>query len=156
MPASSSACRADPAARVLLTETIHATAVACDGRAVLIRGASGTGKSGLALHLIAMGATLVADDQVRLEVDADGLWAGKPAGLPGKIEARGVGLLAAPMAVRAKLCVVVDMDHTEADRLPAPREVELLGVPVTLLRKVDAPHFPAAVLLYLKHNADKI
>ena len=45
---------------------LHATAVAIDGRAVLLRGASGSGKSDLALRLIDAGARLVADDQSEL------------------------------------------------------------------------------------------
>ena len=42
--------------------TVHGTTVARAGRAVLILGASGTGKSALALQMIALGARLVADD----------------------------------------------------------------------------------------------
>jgi len=49
-----------PAAPIL----VHATAIAIDGRAVLLRGPSGAGKSDLALRLIDAGARLVADDQV--------------------------------------------------------------------------------------------
>ncbi|HEX3418624.1 MAG TPA: serine/threonine protein kinase, partial [Stellaceae bacterium] len=45
---------------------VHATAIAIDGRAVLLRGPSGAGKSDLALRLIDGGARLVADDQVEL------------------------------------------------------------------------------------------
>ena len=41
---------------------VHATAVAIEGEAVLLRGASGAGKSDLALRLIDGGARLVADD----------------------------------------------------------------------------------------------
>ena len=46
----------------LSSETIHASCVAIDGRALLIEGASGDGKSDLALRLIDRGATLVSDD----------------------------------------------------------------------------------------------
>ncbi len=45
---------------------LHATAIAIDGRALLLRGASGSGKSDLALRLIDAGARLVADDQCEL------------------------------------------------------------------------------------------
>ena len=41
---------------------MHATCVAIDGVGVLIRGASGAGKSDLALRLIDGGAALVGDD----------------------------------------------------------------------------------------------
>ena len=43
---------------------LHATCVALEGRAVLLRGPSGSGKSDLALRLIDAGALLVADDLV--------------------------------------------------------------------------------------------
>ena len=46
----------------LSSETVHASCVAIDGRAVLIGGRSGTGKSDLALRLIDRGAALVSDD----------------------------------------------------------------------------------------------
>ena len=43
-------------------EKVHATAVAIAGSGVLIRGASGSGKSDLALRLIDRGAILISDD----------------------------------------------------------------------------------------------
>ena len=46
----------------LSSETLHASCVAIDGRAVLIEGRSGEGKSDLALRLIDRGAALVSDD----------------------------------------------------------------------------------------------
>ncbi|MBM3488544.1 MAG: hypothetical protein FJX67_18250, partial [Alphaproteobacteria bacterium] len=49
---------------------LHATCIAVDGIGVLVRGASGAGKSDLALRLIDAGARLVADDQVLVEAAA--------------------------------------------------------------------------------------
>ena len=43
---------------------VHGTCVDLDGRGILLRGPSGSGKSDLALRLIDSGARLVADDQV--------------------------------------------------------------------------------------------
>ena len=51
----------------------NGTAVACDGKAVLILGEPGVGKSDLALRLIDQGAALIADDLVELTRGADGL-----------------------------------------------------------------------------------
>ena len=53
------------------TLLVHATAVAIGGRAVLLRGPSGSGKSDLALRLIDAGAELVSDDQSLLERRGD-------------------------------------------------------------------------------------
>ena len=45
----------------LSAETLHASTVATEGRAVLISGPSGAGKSDLALRLLDRGFTLVSD-----------------------------------------------------------------------------------------------
>ena len=47
---------------ILSSETLHVSTVAIGGRAVLIGGRSGQGKSDLALRLIDRGAALVSDD----------------------------------------------------------------------------------------------
>ena len=47
----------------LSSENLHASCVASDGRAVLIAGPSGSGKSDLALRLMDRGFTLVSDDR---------------------------------------------------------------------------------------------
>ena len=82
-------------ARLLL----HASAVALGGRAVLLRGASGAGKSDLTLRLIDEGAQLVADDQVELTADANGrmLIAAAPEAIAGMLEVRGIGILRLPL-----------------------------------------------------------
>ena len=72
---------------------LHATAVAIDGRAVLLRGPSGSGKSDLALRLIDAGARLVADDQSELSRRGDVLMVRAPATIAGLIEVRGLGIL---------------------------------------------------------------
>lgn len=131
---------------------LHATTVAHAGRAALIRGASGSGKSGLALQLLALGARLVADDRTLLHRAGDQVIADTPTPLLGRIEARGVGILATPPAGPTPVAVIIDMDVPETDRLPPPREAELRGVILPLLRKVDMPHFPAAIMAYLEHG----
>ena len=129
---------------------VHASGVALDGRAVLIRVAPGGGKSSLALQLMALGLTLVADDRTAVAA-ADG-WpiARAPASTKGLIEARGVGILAADTAAAARIVLVVDLDRVETDRLPGDRFADILGVPVPLLHKVDSLHFAAAILQYMK------
>ncbi|MBC7135922.1 MAG: serine kinase, partial [Oceanibaculum nanhaiense] len=50
---------------------LHATTIALDGRAVLLCGPPGSGKSDLALRAIDAGAVLVADDQTALSAEQD-------------------------------------------------------------------------------------
>src|SRR6476646_3853379 len=77
----------------LSAETLHASTVAIDGRAVLITGPSGTGKSDLALRLLDRGFTLVSDDQTVVKRDGDRLLASPPPTIAGKLEIRGIGIV---------------------------------------------------------------
>ncbi|SLN69945.1 HPr kinase/phosphorylase [Roseivivax jejudonensis] len=129
---------------------VHATAVAIDGRAALIRGASGSGKSALALETMALGAGLVADDRVILRRAGTGIECDAPPAIRGLIEARGVGLLRVTACAPARLCVVVDLDREESARLPPLRHVTLLSCDVALLHKSEQTHFAAALVQYLK------
>lgn len=129
---------------------LHASCVALGDCAVLVRGASGSGKSSLALELLSRGATLVADDRTCLRKTQRGLIAYAPDRLLGLIEARMVGLLQAAVAAPTPVTLVVDLDQTEAKRLPDPRFCDLLGHSVPLLHKAETPHFPAAILQYLR------
>jgi HPr kinase/phosphorylase len=103
-----------------LTETLHATSVSVEGHAVLILGASGTGKSALALQLIALGAELVADDRTIITRSSKTLRASVPEAIAGQIEARGVGILGVPHAASAQVVLAVDMGRQSAKRLPVP------------------------------------
>ena len=76
--------------------TIQASAVAIGGRALLLTGAPGGGKSSLALQLIDRGAALIGDDLVRISA-----LRGWPHALPaerqaGKLLLRGLGLITRP------------------------------------------------------------
>ncbi len=133
-------------------DIFHASAAAIGPRAVLILGPSGHGKSALALSLMAFGADLIADDRVELS-STDGLpWLSAPADLPNLIEARGVGLLKADPVQGAWAALVVDLGQTELARMPPNRDVSILGAIVPLVHKVDSPHFPAAILQYLRRG----
>ncbi|GGH35403.1 Hpr(Ser) kinase/phosphatase [Cribrihabitans marinus] len=128
---------------------LHASCVSVEGRALLIRGASGRGKSALALQMIALGARLVADDRVVLSIEAGQIRAAAPAAIAGLIEARGLGLLRAP-AAPAEVAYVLDLDQPETARLPDPLETTLLGQPVPLLRAPPAPIDAAALMQLLR------
>lgn len=132
------------------TETRHASAVAIDGAGVLITGPSGSGKSGLAIQLIALGAVLIADDRTRLALREGWPWLLPPERLAGVVEARGVGLLSTAAAKPAPLRLIVDMGTAESTRLPPPHEEIVLGQPIDLVRRVDAPYFPGAIVAAAK------
>lgn len=132
-------------------ETIlHASCVAVSGRGVLILGASGAGKSGLALQLMALGAQLVSDDRTRLIRRDDCVIARAPAAIAGRIEARGLGILGAEALTEAAVHLVVDLDRAEPDRLPPLREYPLLGLAVPLCHRSETVHFPAAIVQYIR------
>jgi len=122
---------------------VHATAVAIPAPpgatpgwcGVLLRGPSGAGKSDLALRLMEAGARLVSDDQVSLTGEAAGLFATAPAALAGRIEVRGIGIVAVPALERARLVLAIDLVSRETvERLPDPATVTLCGVALPLLR----------------------
>src|SRR3546814_11301183 len=69
-------------------QAVHASCVALDGRAVLLMGASGSGKSDLALRLIDRGWSLVSDDYVTLECRGGKLVAAPPEQIAGRMEVR--------------------------------------------------------------------
>jgi len=129
---------------------LHASCVALDKSGVLILGASGAGKSSLALQLMALGADLVSDDRTCVSREGDGLLASAPATIKGLIEARGVGVLVAAPCPVAHIRLVIDLDQIEPDRLPPMRSYILLGQTLPLLHNVKAAHFAAAILQYLK------
>ena len=131
-------------------QTVHATAISLDGRGALLRGASGSGKSALALEMMAFGAALIADDRVILSRASDSVIAACPPALSGLIEARGLGLLRAGPAGPAPLCCVVDLDAVIADRLPPRRHVTLLGCALPLLHRPAGVNLAPALLQFLR------
>jgi serine kinase of HPr protein (carbohydrate metabolism regulator) len=99
--------------------TIHATTIAIHGRAVVIEGPSGSGKSDLALRLIDRGAMLVADDRTIVALEQGRLVARCPATIAGLIEVRGLGILAVPHLSEAPIALAVLCADSVA-RMPDP------------------------------------
>jgi len=129
---------------------LHASCVALGNRGLLILGKSGSGKSSLALEFLALGAKLVSDDQTILKQVDGSPRAHAPDQLFGKIEARGIGILAADAQPSARVELAVDLDQIELDRIPKSRMINLLGLDIPLLHFVDTRSFPYGVLQYLK------
>lgn len=118
---------------------LHATAVVVDGRCVLLTGASGVGKSDLALRLIDRGASLLADDYVELADEKGSLVALAPKATAGLIEIRGIGLVSHEHLSRAVVALVVDLDMPP-ERLPEAGTQTLCGhqVPKVALAALEA------------------
>ena len=108
--------------------SVHATCVAIKGRGVLIEGASGAGKSDLALRLIDRGAVLVSDDQVLLARRGDAVYASAPATIAGKLEVPGLGIVELPYAASAPVALLVRIGSPE--RMPEPGSRDVAGVAV--------------------------
>ena len=145
-------------------ERVHATAIAADGRAALIFGASGAGKSDLALRclslplssLISAPVRLVSDDQVLLERRRDGLWAAAPATLRGKLEVRGLGIVEVEAAPASEVELAVELAAlAEVPRLPDPwpqRRILGLRVPVLKVWAFEASAAQKVVLALLSRS----
>ncbi|HKO09019.1 MAG TPA: HPr kinase/phosphatase C-terminal domain-containing protein [Alphaproteobacteria bacterium] len=124
---------------------VHGSCVEIDGRGVLLRGASGRGKSDLALRLIDRGARLVADDRVDLNEQAGVLTASAPEPIAGRLEVRGVGIISVAAVAAAPLELVVELVELEdVERLPEPRFSSFLGINIPLIRLVASEASAAA------------
>lgn len=110
-------------------ERIHATCVALGGHGVLLAGPTGAGKSDLALRLIDRGAVLVSDDYTWLTPDGDGLTASPPETIAGRIEVRGIGIVARAHRASAPVRLLVRLGDAP-ERMPEPRHRRLAGIDV--------------------------
>jgi hypothetical protein len=100
-----------------MSANIHASCVALGKKGVLLLGASGAGKSDLALRLIDEGAVLVADDRTDLFARRGKLFARAPEVLAGLIEVRGLGIVRLRRRKDIPVALVVQLGRAGA-RLP--------------------------------------
>lgn len=154
-------------APAIQTPSIHGTALSVGGAGVLLRGKSGAGKSDLALRLldspgygvgaVLLKAFLIGDDQLYLWTEDGAVYATAPPALAGLLEVRGTGLLTVPFERRARLHLVVDLEHGPLpERLPdGPATVVIAGVTLPRLvlnpRLASAPAQIRAALCTLAH-----
>ncbi len=131
---------------------LSGSAVAIFGRAVLLRGASGAGKSDLALRLIDRGAVLIGDDWVQAVRRGDRIEIAAVPKLQGLIEVRGLGLVRLPYCA-APLALVVELGGL-IERLPEPELTDILGLALPCFRlDARAPSAPILVELALQTRA---
>ncbi|WP_325063045.1 HPr kinase/phosphorylase [Halovulum marinum] len=126
------------------------------GRAALLLGRSGSGKSAVALQMMALGADLVADDQVLVHASAGGLVAEAPAALAGKIEARGIGLIRVRHLARARIVLAVDLEMHEDARLPQPRKRKVNSMWLPLIAGGNRPYLSHEVMACLRHGCEPL
>lgn len=127
-----------------MSDAVHASAVVVAERGVLIRGASGAGKSLMALALVTQVrrdggfAALIADDRVWLETVNGQLLARGAPKLAGLCERRSQGLVEAPHEPQAVLRLIVDLAVRGAapPRMPEADDLydQLAGVTLPRLR----------------------
>ncbi|CAN5273524.1 HPr kinase/phosphatase C-terminal domain-containing protein [soil metagenome] len=124
----------------LSSETLHASCVAIGGRAVLIEGPSGVGKSDLALRLIDRGAVLVSDDYTLTQRANNVLLASAPPTIAGKIEVRGLGIEQMPHIDRVPVALVITLvDVIERlPELPGVRKTAGIEIPVVAVVPLEA------------------
>lgn len=141
---------------MMTASTIHATALLCGTRGILIRGSSGSGKSSLALSLLqgASFARLVGDDRIHLEI-AHGRLLMRPAkALEGLIEIRGLGIHRLPFEPVAVANLVVDLAASDAQRLPGQATSAAIIEGISIARLAVAPGMDALppLLAFLQYG----
>ena len=140
-------------------EAIHASAVRIGETGILILGASGVGKSALALDLIdqcqlrGIAAGLIGDDRIVLARRNGQTFASPAPQLAGMIEVRGSGIHAIGHVAEAPLHLAVRLvPEKDAVRMPIEEPVEVLpGILLACLYLPQGQSAVRAVLARLGH-----
>ena len=128
----------------------HASCVDFEGKGVLILGASGSGKSSLAIACMSLGATLVGDDYVDIQLESDQIVAKRPPNISGLIEVPKIGILKCTHLEKTKIALAVDMSKNETARLPRRRHIVLQNCEIPLIYGGKVPYLHSVVHQFLK------
>lgn len=137
-----------------MTETLaaglqYASAIAIANRGVLLLGASGSGKSDLALRLIDRGAVLVCDDGIIIEAaDPFPLLRVAP-NIAGMIEMRGIGIIKLPFADAVPLHLAVKLGN-QGERMPI--EEQFINIAGSDIRVITLSAFEASAPLKVEQG----
>ena len=145
--------------------SLHGTCISVGGEGVLLLGEPGSGKSDLALRLIdepghgisdrLVRSELVSDDQVIITRRGGRLIASSPSTIHGKLEIRGLGVVALATQSSVPLVLVVKLQsYAGIERLPGQSTFEILGLALPLVEidgvSASAPARLRAALNWLK------
>lgn len=148
----------------MTTERLYGTCIALNGKAAILRGASGSGKSDLALRFIhthihnapknqknsSPRRELVADDQILVSRENKTLIARAPEALAGLIEIRGIGITQVPFTRQADIRLFIDLvTQDEVPRLP---ESSLPGITLLGIKRPLMKLYPFEASAVLKVN----
>jgi HPr kinase/phosphorylase len=116
-------------------KTVHASAVIYGRFGLLVRGASGAGKSSLLWQILHSDkfSRLIADDRVYLDAQNGRLLASPHTCLEGRIEMRGVGIVQLPFLKIAQIDAVIDLCD-EVERMPLEKRIELHAISLPFLQ----------------------
>lgn len=137
---------------------IHANALIVGETGLLLRGASGAGKSALTSELLSLArrqgdfARLIGDDRLSVEACGGRLIARPHPKIAGMIEMRGTGILRQPYETGGVIHAIIDLtpDAAAHERLPEPatNRTTLLGV--SLPRRFLAAENPRAASMIIQ------
>ncbi len=146
-----------PVPEAALDLNLHASALVVGEAGILVRGASGAGKSRLALALVAEArrgggfACIVADDRTLVRHRSGRLVARPHPALAGLVERRGLGIVPVDHEPACVLALAVDIVEGWPDRLPdaAARRCEVARVVLPRLAVGAGSSTPDTVALIL-------
>ncbi|WP_350335296.1 HPr kinase/phosphorylase [Coralliovum pocilloporae] len=121
----------------MTTTCLHATTIRLGHHGVMIRGASGSGKSSLAAHILRHNASALVSDDYTSVTAVNGRLIGKaPDTINGLIEIRGKGIERFPAEPAVCIHLVVDLlPRADVDRMPEPEALECTILDVAVKRQ---------------------